>query len=161
MDDTDQFECNGFGTYDKKKRICKCATGYAGDNCEMCEDGEQEYPDCTDEFKAKDMDSDVFSGWGKQRREQVKNKDDPLEIINSPFQQQCPYTDFPNFLNSIHTHKEFSTGEFHIADTYTVNHDDYNVIEFTPRMKGLFKIMLKQPEREVALEAHESMIIAI
>lgn len=128
IDDTDQFECNGFGTYNKKKKACKCVTGYAGDHCEMCEDGEQEFPDCTDEFKAKDMDSDIFDAWGKRRREQVDNEDDHFNNINSPFQQQCAYTDFPNFLNSIHTHKEFSTGEFHIADIYTVNHDDHNVI---------------------------------
>ena len=63
--------------------------------------------------------------------------------LMSPFQQQCQYTNFPNFLNQIQNHKEFISGEFHLADVYTVNHDEDNVIEFTPRSKGLFKIMLK------------------
>jgi hypothetical protein len=53
------------------------------------------------------------------------------------------------------------TGDFHLADIYTVNHDADNVIEFTPRKTGHFKIMLKQPERETAIEADESMHLEI
>ena len=64
-------------------------------------------------------------------------------------------------MNQIHNHKEFVTGDFHIADIFTVNHDADNVIEFTPRMKGLFKIMLKQPELEIATEADEAMHLEI
>ena len=42
-----------------------------------------------------------------------------------------------------------------------MNHDTDNVIEFTPRTKGLFKIMLKQPELEVATAADEAMHIEL
>jgi hypothetical protein len=42
-----------------------------------------------------------------------------------------------------------------------VNHDEDNVIEFTPRSKGFFKIMLKQPEREEAVASDESMHLEI
>ena len=42
-----------------------------------------------------------------------------------------------------------------------VNHDEDNIIEWTPRNKGLFKIMVKQPEVEDPIEAEESMTIEI
>ena len=53
------------------------------------------------------------------------------------------------------------SGEFHIADIFTVNHDEDNVIEFTPRSKGLFKIMLKQPEKENAIDSDDSMHLEV
>lgn len=53
------------------------------------------------------------------------------------------------------------TGDFHIADVFMVNHDEDNIIEWTPRNKGLFKIMVKQPEVEDPIEAEESMTIEI
>lgn len=64
-------------------------------------------------------------------------------------------------LNSITDHKQFASGDFHISDTYTVNHDADNLIDFTPRKEGIFKILVKQPERETAVEASETMHIEI
>lgn len=84
-----------------------------------------------------------------------------MEERGSPFQQQCPYTDFPNFLNQIWNHKEFKGGNFHLADVYTTNHDADNVIEFTPREEGTFKILVKQPEMETMVQADEAMQIEI
>ena len=48
-----------------------------------------------------------------------------------------------------------------MADVYVVNHDTDNVIEFTPRAKGMFKILLKQPEKETSTDASESMVLEI
>jgi hypothetical protein len=45
--------------------------------------------------------------------------------------------------------REFSSGEFHIADVYVVNHKQDNVIKFKPHTKGHLKIMLQQPETQV------------
>ena len=64
-------------------------------------------------------------------------------------------------MNQISNHRQFKTGDFHLADVYVVNHDDDNVIEFTPRNTGFFKIMLKQPEREMATAAEETMHLEI
>ena len=64
-------------------------------------------------------------------------------------------------MNQITNHKEFASGDFHIADVYVVNHDADNVIEFTPRHSGIFKILLKQPEKEIAADAAESMLLEI
>ena len=54
-----------------------------------------------------------------------------------------------------------ASGDFHLADVYVVNHDQDNVIEFTPRNTGFFKIFLKQPERYGPTAAEESMHIEI
>ena len=40
-----------------------------------------------------------------------------------------------------------------MAETYVTNHDSDNVIEFTPRSKGTFKILVKQPELEEQIDA--------
>ena len=71
-----------------------------------------------------------------------------MQDRGSIFQQQCHITDYPNYLNQITNHKEFESGDFHIAEHYMTNHDADNVIEFTPRTKGTFKILVKQPELE-------------
>ena len=41
------------------------------------------------------------------------------------------------------------------------NHDADNVIEFTPRFKGTFKILVKQPELEEAQNTDENFAIEI
>ena len=156
------MECNGFGRYNKRSQTCDCEHGYAGNFCEMCDDIDFEYPDCTGLMDADLMYGDAYDSYNMQRREQVYHEDYHIgQHVTSPFQQQCSYTDFPNFLNQIQNHKEFISGEFHIADVFTVNHDEDNVIEFTPRSKGLFKILIKQPEREVAVASDESMHLEI
>lgn len=61
------------------------------------------------------------------------------------FAQECNGIDYPLDLNSLSFHREFSTGDFHFADVYTVNHKTNNFIKFTPRTPGSFKIMIKSP----------------
>lgn len=73
--DSDAFECNGFGKYDRNSHSCKCMTGFAGNFCEMCEDPDAEYPECGDEFESYFMESSVFDGFNQQRREQVYHSD--------------------------------------------------------------------------------------
>ena len=52
-------------------------------------------------------------------------------------------TDYPTLLNTITAHKQFASGDFHLSDTYVVNHDADNLIDFTPRKQGVFKILAK------------------
>ena len=35
------------------------------------------------------------------------------------------------------------SGDFHIADFYTVNHDQTNVIDFIPQSKGTIKFLIQ------------------
>lgn len=129
----------------------------------MCDNHEFEYPDCTGIYQASNMQSSAYNAFSQRRVEQVYHSQyhTYANLNTSPFQQQCSYTDYPNFLNQITNHKEFSSGDFHLADVHVVNHDTDNVIEWTPRHKGMFKIMLKQPERDLATEAQETMVIEI
>ena len=72
----------------------------------MCEDMNFEYPDCTGIMEADLMESMAYDAYNMQRREQVYHEDYHVgEHVTSPFQQQCQYTDFPNFLNQIQNHK--------------------------------------------------------
>ena len=54
---SNELECNGFGQFDKRSQICRCEDYYAGHYCEMCEDPDFEYPDCTGEMDASFMNS--------------------------------------------------------------------------------------------------------
>lgn len=42
----------------------------------------------------------------------------------------------------------FLGGEFHIANYYTINHDQDNIIKFTPQKQGFIKILVQEPELE-------------
>jgi hypothetical protein len=45
----------------------------------------------------------------------------------------------------VHYHNEFENGEFHLADTFLVNHGkDGNVISFKPRKTGSLKFLVKE-----------------
>ena len=41
-----------------------------------------------------------------------------------------------------------SGGEMHIADFYTINHDQDNVVKMTPKSAGIFKILIQMPTAE-------------
>ena len=64
-------------------------------------------------------------------------------------------------MNEISNHKEFASGDFHISDYYRTNHDSDNVIEFTPRSLGSFKVLVKQPEEFDSIDVDESLDIEI
>lgn len=44
--------------------------------------------------------------------------------------------------------REFTGGEFHMADLYVVNHQQDNIIKFQPRWAGVLKMLVQQPEAE-------------
>ena len=61
----------------------------------------------------------------------------------------CLFANYPSNLQSL----EFmgflpSSGDFHVADFYTINHDSDNVIKFVPQAIGTFKILVQEPEAE-------------
>jgi hypothetical protein len=59
------------------------------------------------------------------------------------FNEECGWVDLPDNLDRLEYGQEFSSSEFHIADVYTVNHKQDNVIKFKPEMAGTFKIALQ------------------
>lgn len=83
---SDELECNGFGKFDKRRQVCECENYYAGHYCEMCEDPDFEYPDCTGEMEASFMESLSFDAFNSRRREQVYHEEYHLEA-GTPFQQ--------------------------------------------------------------------------
>jgi hypothetical protein len=150
--------CNGFGRYSNNSKSCTCDNLHAGFFCEECKDQNMEYPDCVNEQKSKTTSSDVLRDYEQRRRSQVYNVTDHLRYdVDNVFTQQCAVTNYPTFLNEIHAHKEFVSGDFHISDFFVTNHDADNVIQFTPKTKGVFKIMVKQPEAFTATSIEETM----
>jgi len=66
----------------------------------------------------------------------------------SIFNEECGWADFPDNFDRTEFMREFSSGDFHVADVYVVNHKQDNVIKFLPRTKGHLKILLQQPESD-------------
>lgn len=60
----------------------------------------------------------------------------------SIFNEECGWVDYPDSLDRTEFMREFSSGDFHIADVYVVNHKQDNVIKFKPRTKGHLKVLL-------------------
>lgn len=59
------------------------------------------------------------------------------------FNEECGWVDLPDNLDRLEYGQEFYSSEFHIADVYTVNHKQDNVIKFRPKEAGTFKIALQ------------------
>lgn len=74
-EDSDAYMCNGFGHFNKHRQTCDCNDGFAGDFCEMCDNYEFEYPDCTGEMLASYMDSHIFDAFNRQRFGAVYHED--------------------------------------------------------------------------------------
>ena len=99
---SDDLMCNNFGHFDKFSKRCACQKGYAGDFCEVCANPAHEYPDCSGEYESDLMESSAFNAYNQRRTEQVYHKDyHRSQAATNPFQQQCSYTDFPNYLNQL------------------------------------------------------------
>lgn len=55
----------------------------------------------------------------------------------------------------------FVNGAFHIADFYTIHHDQDNLMYFTPKSQGVIKIFISQPEEEELMMNDEVFDIEI
>ena len=121
--------CSGFGEYNQKRRECSCDSLHAGAFCDECANPNRAYPDCTEEQETDVINSEIMRDYDNRRRGQVYGADDYLlSDASNIFRQQCPLTNYPTFLNELHTHKQFASGDFHLADFYVTNHDADNVI---------------------------------
>ena len=74
--------------------------------------------------------------------------------------QQCALQTYPRDLDRVEF-MGFLGGEFHIADYYTINHDQDNIMKFTPKTQGVFKIFIQQSELEELSLNEESFDLEI
>lgn len=76
------------------------------------------------------------------------------------FSQQCQFTNLPDSLNSLPYHQELSNGEFHIADTFTVNHNAENVIQFSPKAQGQLSVLV-QPYQTASSSSSTDILLGL
>jgi hypothetical protein len=101
------------------------------------------YPDCSGDYLADTTSSQFLVSYDHGSRSKQMLPSKPTQ--RSPLQQQCLYNTFPQSLNSGNFHAQHPSGNFHISDVYTVNHDSNNIIKIKPKASGTLKVMVKQP----------------
>lgn len=134
---------------------CDCDKGYGGKYCDWCLDPTHAYPDCVAEISSEIYDPTAAHTFLARKRYNEHGystsaahyfSDGALEP--TIFNEECGWVDFPDNLDRIEYMREFTGGEFHLADLYVVNHKQDNIIKFNPRWTGQFKFMVQQPETE-------------
>ena len=79
-EESDEGECNGFGTWNKRSKVCTCQRGYSGVFCETCTDSRLTYPECVvDNYESLDEEEKITAEqtsvnlreYEKQRKQQV------------------------------------------------------------------------------------------
>lgn len=128
--------------------MCKCDDKYDGQFCEKCKNHKFAYPDCTNAQSADIYDAAVDREYLSRRQYSLdgyqKSQNDRARIENA--KPQCSWINFPEDLDRV----EFMNGlggQFHVADYYTIHHDQDNIIKFTPKNQGVIKIFAQQPEQ--------------
>jgi hypothetical protein len=87
------------------------------------------YPDCDAQTSSSIYDSDAVHAYLSRRKyeEQVYSTTAskyfaPGSLEPTVFNEECGWVDFPDDLDRAELSREFSHGDFHIADLYVVNH---------------------------------------
>jgi hypothetical protein len=125
---------------------CNCDQNYDGKFCDVCEDSALAYPDCQD-ISAKIYDPRSIHAF-LQRSHYDTNGYSTKATRYFPhgslepriFNEECGWVDLPDNLDRLEYGREFTSSEFHVADVFTVNHKQDNVMKFVPSMAGMFKI---------------------
>lgn len=154
--------CNSHGrpqsgsTFNHIEQVkCECDKGYGGQYCDFCSDAEYAFPDCSPETSSIIYNTEMqHSFLSRQRYDEhgystVAERYFPEDALEpSIFNEECGWVDYPDSFDRTELMREFSSGDFHIADTYVVNHKQDNVVKFKPRTQGHLKILLQQPETQ-------------
>ena len=137
---------------------CNCDHGYAGRFCDFCANPSFAYPDCEKEISAEIYDPELVHSFLARRRYSEHGYSSAAAqyfsegtLEPSVFNSECGWVDYPDDFDRIEFSKEFTDGEFHIADYYVVNHQQDNIIKFKPRSPGVVKLLVQQPEIEELL----------
>jgi hypothetical protein len=128
---------------------CECDKGYGGAYCDYCADAALAYPDCSETTSSTIYDTEVQHAFLSRQRYDERGYSTVAEryfadgaLEPSIFNEECGWADYPDSFDRTELMREFSSGDFHIADVYVVNHKQDNVIKFKPRTKGHLKILL-------------------
>lgn len=134
---------------------CECDKGYGGAYCDYCTNPAFAYPDCSEEISANIYNTELQHAFLSRQRYDERGYSTVAEryfpdgaLEPSIFNEECGWADYPDSFDRTEYMREFSSGDFHIADVYVVNHKQDNVIKFKPRTKGHLRILLQQPESE-------------
>jgi hypothetical protein len=137
---------------------CDCDKGFGGKYCDYCEDPTYAYPDCTGEFSSQMYDPETVHDFLSRRHYDLHGYSTVIkryfkqgDLEPTVFNEECAWVDFPDDLDRVELGREFLDGGFHIADLYTVNHKQDNIMKFTPKKAGTFKVLVQQPEVEEVL----------
>jgi hypothetical protein len=113
---------------------CRCDQRYAGQFCDSCEDGALAYPDCQD-TSSKIYDPRAIHDFLQRSHYDLNGystkaaKAFPHGSLEPKiFNEECGWVDLPDDLSRLEYGKEFGSSEFHIADVYTVNHKQDNIM---------------------------------
>ena len=144
--------------------VCKCDDKYEGLYCEKCKDPTMGYPDCDIPLfiNGKELANLAFldrSQYNADGYEKAAVIDYKAIAEGAMHKQQCLLATYPTDLDKI----EFTGmlgGPIHIADFYSINHDQDNLIKFTPRSEGTIKILIQQPEIEQLRVNEESYVLS-
>lgn len=134
---------------------CECDKGYGGAYCDYCTDPAYAFPDCSGEISSNIYNTEMQHAFLSRQRYDERGYSTVAEryfpdgaLEPSIFNEECGWADYPDSFDRTEHMREFSSGDFHIADVYVVNHKQDNVIKFKPRSKGRLRILLQQPESE-------------
>lgn len=168
--------CSGHGSpkrswVEHEKEIeCQCDDGYTGRFCDYCANKVLAFPDCdpTRGDSANIYDPKQIHEFLNRNHYELNGYSTKAERIfpkgqlePSIFNEECGWVDYPDDLDRIEYMREFNTGEFHVADIYTVNHKQDNVMRFVPKELGVIKVLAQQPEEKLASEPTYDIEIGI
>ena len=129
---------------------CECDEGYGGRYCDYCKDAGLAYPDCDPGLSAAIYDTGATHAFLARRRYDEHGYAPSAARYFSQgaleptvFNEECGWVDYPDNLDRPEYMREFSKGEFHVADLYVVNHRQDNIIKFKPRSAGVVKVLVQ------------------
>jgi hypothetical protein len=170
----DRNTCNNHGNpvnsyvQSFKEVQCRCDEQYTGKYCDYCKNSKLAYPDCKEGTSAAIYDPKLIHDFLNRKHYDMNGYSTKADryfpagsLEPRVFNEECGWVDLPDDLDRIEYGQEFRSSEFHIADVYTVNHKQDNIIKFKPTMDGIIKVMIQQPETEDADSAEYDIEIGI
>lgn len=118
------------GGYTSVKQVtCECDEGYGGKHCDYCTDATRAFPDCSPGISSAIYDPTSAHAFLARQRYNEHGYSKAAaryfsegELEPTVFNEECGWVDFPDNFDRIEYMREFTGGEFHLADLFVVNH---------------------------------------